>query len=124
MPFSRISSSFPKKKWLLNARWFSAQSNAAKLTKANQKLRESERKYRSMMEAITDMAMPNITGDRLAAEMMKIKPDIPVILCTGYSETISDETASEIGIKAFAYKPIMKAELAQTVRKVLDEAKS
>jgi PAS domain S-box-containing protein len=73
---------------------------------------------------ITDMAMPNITGDRLAAEMMKIKPDIPVILCTGYSETISDETASEIGIKAFAYKPIMKAELAQTVRKVLDEAKS
>jgi DNA-binding NtrC family response regulator len=124
MPFSRISSSFPKKKWLLNARWFSAQSNAVKLTKANQKLRESERKYRSMMEAITDMAMPNITGDRLAAEMMKKRPDIPVILCTGYSETISDETASEIGIKAFAYKPVLKAELAQTVRKVLDEAKS
>jgi two-component system cell cycle sensor histidine kinase/response regulator CckA len=54
---------------------------------------------------------------------MKISPDIPVILCTGYSKKISDETASEIGIKAFAYKPVVKADLAKTVRKVLDEAK-
>ena len=72
---------------------------------------------------ITDMTMPNMTGDKLAIELMKIRPDIPVILCTGYSKKISDETASEIGIKAFAYKPIVKADLAKTVRKVLDEAK-
>jgi PAS domain S-box-containing protein len=72
---------------------------------------------------ITDMTMPNMTGDKLTIELMKIKPDIPVILCTGYSKKISDETGFEIGIKAFAYKPIIKADLAKTVRKVLDEAK-
>ncbi len=72
---------------------------------------------------ITDMTMPNMTGDKLAIEMKKIRPEIPVILCTGYSKKVSDETASEIGIKAFAYKPIVKADLAKTVRKVLDEAK-
>lgn len=72
---------------------------------------------------ITDMTMPNMTGDELAVELMKIKPDIPVILCTGYSKKISDETASIIGIRAFAYKPIVKADLAKTVRDLLDEAK-
>jgi CheY-like chemotaxis protein len=69
---------------------------------------------------ITDMTMPNMTGDKLAAELVKIRPDIPVILCTGYSKKLSDETASDVGIKAFAYKPIVKAELANTVRKLLD----
>jgi PAS domain S-box-containing protein len=72
---------------------------------------------------ITDMTMPNMTGDQLAAELMKIRPDILVILCSGYSKNISDEIAKEIGIKAFAYKPIVKADLAKTVRNVLDEAK-
>lgn len=72
---------------------------------------------------ITDMTMPGMTGDKLAVEMIKIRPDIPVILCTGYSKKISDETASEVGIKAFAYKPIVKADLVKTVRKVLDGAK-
>jgi DNA-binding NtrC family response regulator len=72
---------------------------------------------------ITDMTMPNMTGDKLAIELMKIRPDIPVILSTGYSKKMSDETASEIGIKAFAYKPVAKADLAKTVRQVLDDAK-
>jgi len=72
---------------------------------------------------ITDMTMPNMTGDNLANELMKIRPDIPVIICTGYSKKISDETALKIGIKAFAHKPIVRADLAKTVRKVLDEAK-
>ena len=70
---------------------------------------------------ITDMTMPNMTGDELSIELMKIKPAIPIIMCTGYSKKISDETASKIGIKAFAYKPMVKAELAKIVRKVLDE---
>ena len=70
---------------------------------------------------ITDMTMPNMTGDRLAIELMKIRPDIPVVLCTGYSKNISEESASEIGIKAFICKPTGKADLAKTVRKVLDE---
>jgi PAS domain S-box-containing protein len=72
---------------------------------------------------ITDMTMPNMTGDKLAIELMKIRADIPVILCTGYSKKISEESAAEIGIKAFAYKPLVKADLANTVRKVLNEAK-
>jgi len=72
---------------------------------------------------ITDMTMPNMTGDSLAIELMKIRPDIPVVLCTGYSKNISEESASEMGIKAFIYKPVVKADLAKTVRKVLDEAK-
>jgi two-component system cell cycle sensor histidine kinase/response regulator CckA len=72
---------------------------------------------------VTDMTMPNMTGDKLAIELMKIRSDISVIICTGYSKKISGEIASEIGIKAFAYKPIVKADLAKTVRKVLDEAK-
>ena len=72
---------------------------------------------------ITDMTMPNMTGAQLSTEMMIIRPDISVILCTGYSKKISDESAADIGIKAFAYKPVVKAHLAKTVRKVLDEAK-
>jgi nitrogen-specific signal transduction histidine kinase/ActR/RegA family two-component response regulator len=73
---------------------------------------------------ITDMSMPNMTGDRLSIELLNIRPHLPIILCTGYSQKMSEETASEIGIKAFAYKPMVKAELAKTVRKVLDQAKS
>ena len=72
---------------------------------------------------ITDMTMPKMTGDNLAVELMKIRPGLPVILCTGYSNKISDETAFEMGIKAFAYKPMDKSALLKTVRKVLDEAK-
>ncbi len=71
---------------------------------------------------ITDMTMPNMNGDKLASEMMAVRPDIPVILCTGYSKKVSDKTIAELGIKAFAYKPVVMADLAKTVRKVLDEA--
>jgi DNA-binding NtrC family response regulator len=69
---------------------------------------------------LTDMTMPNLTGDNLAVEWMKIRPDTRIILCTGYGKKISDKTASEIGIKTFAYKPMVKADLAKTARKVLD----
>ena len=61
---------------------------------------------------VTDMTMPNLTGDKLAIELMKIRPDIPVVLCTGYSKKISDETALNIGIKAFVYKPVVKSDFA------------
>ncbi len=72
---------------------------------------------------ITDMTMPNMTGDKLTLELIKIRPDIPVILCTGYSKKISEETASKMGVTAFAYKPIFKADLAKMVRKTLDAGK-
>ena len=72
---------------------------------------------------ITDMTMPQMTGDLLAIEMKKIRPDIPVILSTGYSKRISDEIASAIGINSFLMKPVVKLEMARMVRKVLDEGK-
>jgi CheY-like chemotaxis protein/anti-sigma regulatory factor (Ser/Thr protein kinase) len=50
---------------------------------------------------ITDMTMPNLTGEVLATEIMVIRPEIPVILCTGFSDQINEVKAKEIGIKAF-----------------------
>ena len=72
---------------------------------------------------ITDMTMPKMTGDKLAQELMKIRPDIPIIICTGYSGRISEEKAIGMGIKALVMKPLMMRDIANTVRKVLDEKK-
>ena len=72
---------------------------------------------------ITDMAMPYMTGDQLAIEILKIKPRMPIMLCTGYSEKISEEKACEIGICSFVMKPMDKADFAISVRKILDKAK-
>lgn len=69
---------------------------------------------------ITDMTMPNMTGDRLAREFVKIRPDIPIIICTGYSEQITEEKAKRMGIKAFVMKPFVMKELAKIVRKTID----
>jgi CheY-like chemotaxis protein len=69
---------------------------------------------------ITDMTMPGMRGDRLAEEVLAIRPDIPVILSTGYSKQISKDKAQEIGIRAFVMKPLTQHELANTVRRVLD----
>ena len=70
---------------------------------------------------ITDMAMPNITGDQLSVEILKIRPNMPILLCTGYSEKISEEKAYEIGICSFIMKPLDKKDFAVRVRKILDE---
>jgi two-component system cell cycle sensor histidine kinase/response regulator CckA len=67
--------------------------------------------------------MPKMTGDQLTKQLLDVRPDIPVILCTGYSKRLSEEKASVIGVKAFAYKPIVKEDLAKTVRDVLDLTK-
>jgi PAS domain S-box-containing protein len=71
---------------------------------------------------ITDMTMPTMTGERMAKEMMEIRQDIPIILCTGYSERITREEAIEIGIKEFVLKPFRINDFAKTIRKVLDES--
>ena len=73
---------------------------------------------------ITDMTMPKMTGDQLAQRMMEIKPQIPVILCTGYNEAISEEKALAMGIDKFVMKPIVKDVLASTIRTVLDQRPS
>jgi PAS domain S-box-containing protein len=70
---------------------------------------------------ITDMTMPNMTGSELAQELMQIRPDIPVILCTGFSETITPEIAKVIGIKEFLMKPIVQRQMAIAIRRALDQ---
>jgi ABC-type amino acid transport substrate-binding protein/signal transduction histidine kinase len=70
---------------------------------------------------ITDMTMPMRTGAELARQLLKLQPDIPIILCTGFSESIDVAKAKEIGIREYLMKPIVLKELADAVRKVLDE---
>jgi PAS domain S-box-containing protein len=70
---------------------------------------------------ITDKTMPGMTGDALAIELLKIRPGLPVILCTGYSQALDQERARKIGIKAFVMKPILINEIAVAVRKALSE---
>jgi len=69
---------------------------------------------------VTDQTMPGITGADLARRMLQIRPNIPVILCTGYSSVISEEKAKLIGIRKFALKPLSKKDIATLIRKVLD----
>ena len=71
---------------------------------------------------ITDMAMPNMTGDNLAKKMLSIKADLPIVICTGFSEKINKKQAQAIGVKGLLMKPVVKREMAQMIRKVLDEA--
>jgi len=68
---------------------------------------------------ITDMTMPGITGDVLSREVIRIRPDIPIILCTGYNERINPERAKEIGIAALLMKPLAVNQLARAIHEVL-----
>ncbi len=69
---------------------------------------------------ITDQTMPRMSGISLAKEIKKIRPDIPVILCTGYSETTDSEKAKEQGITEFLYKPVLAEDLAMAIRRALN----
>ncbi len=69
---------------------------------------------------ITDQTMPKMTGEQLANELKGIKPDIPIILCTGYSSKIDAEGAKGFNFSAFIMKPVARKELANTIRDVLD----
>ena len=85
--------------------------------------REALRLFQSQPDrfdlVITDMAMPEMAGDRLAREVLRIRPDMPVILCTGHSDRIDAERAAELGIAGFYMKPFDMQTLAVEVRKVL-----
>ena len=72
---------------------------------------------------ISDISMPVMPGDQLAKELIAIRSEIPIIICTGFSERLDSKKAESIGIKGFLMKPIIRAEMAKTVRRVLDEAK-
>jgi DNA-binding NtrC family response regulator len=69
---------------------------------------------------ITDQTMPDLTGVTLAQKMIRIRPDVPVIVCTGYSETVSPEEARKAGVREFLMKPLVRDELAAAIRRALD----
>ena len=62
-----------------------------------------------------------MTGADLAKEVMRIRPDIPVILCTGFTERITEEKAKDMGIRAFLMKPLSLRDVAESVRNALDK---
>ncbi len=70
---------------------------------------------------ITDMTMPGMTGDQLAAEIQQLRPNIPIIACTGFSKRISSERAASLGIRALLMKPVTVRELSRSVRDALDQ---
>jgi two-component system cell cycle sensor histidine kinase/response regulator CckA len=71
---------------------------------------------------ITDQTMPTMSGETLAKELTQIRPDTPVILCTGYSETRSEQKLTALGIREVLRKPIIVREMANTIRRVLDKS--
>ena len=73
---------------------------------------------------IADQTMPKMTGVELSKELLKIQPDLPIILCTGYSEVITKDDAKAIGIREFLIKPIIMSKMARTIREVLEEKRS
>ncbi len=69
---------------------------------------------------ITDMSMPQLTGDKLAQKILALRPDTPIIVCTGYSEHVSGEDAARLGVREFLMKPYKMPQLAYAVRRVID----
>lgn len=69
---------------------------------------------------LTDMTMPDLTGIQLSNRLREIRPEIPIVLCTGYSHQLINRRPEELGLKAIVMKPIQTGELARTIRMVLD----
>ncbi|MHC1730120.1 MAG: PAS domain S-box protein [Syntrophobacteraceae bacterium] len=70
---------------------------------------------------ITDMTMPHLTGSELATQMMALRPNIPVILCSGFNQQLNEKSAREAGIREFVMKPYTVTTLAMTIRKCIEE---
>ena len=83
--------------------------------------------FRSDPEAfdlvVTDMTMPNMTGIQLAAELKMLRPELPIVLCTGFNNLVNDEKCRANGIQGFVMKPVIMKELASTIREVLDNGR-
>ena len=95
--------------------------DAVGTTRASQALDTFEARPDDFDLIITDMTMPGMTGDQLAAQILRHRPDIPIIICTGFSKRISPELVSSLGIRALLMKPVTVQELSQTIRDVLDQ---
>ena len=87
----------------------------------NDALREFSKKPNHFDVVVTDMTMPKMTGEKLAQELISIRPEIPIILCTGFNEQINEKKAKKIGVKAFLMKPLTLNRLAKTVREVMED---
>jgi len=86
--------------------------------------RDALQEFRLRPEAfdliITDQNMPLLAGEKLAGEILRLRPEMPIILCTGYSAQVDEETAKAIGIREFVMKPFSIQEIAGTIRRVLE----
>jgi ABC-type amino acid transport substrate-binding protein/signal transduction histidine kinase/CheY-like chemotaxis protein len=94
---------------------------ARAFTRCDQFIEEFKKNGNRVDLVLTDMTMPIKTGADLARELIELRPDIPIILCSGFSERINAAKAKAIGIREYVMKPVVMKELADTVRKVLDE---
>jgi len=70
---------------------------------------------------VTDQTMPQMTGIVLAEELLRIRPEIPIILCTGFSATVSSDIAIAIGVRDYVMKPVIVLDLLRRIRNVLDD---
>ncbi|MCP4642977.1 MAG: PAS domain S-box protein [bacterium] len=89
-------------------------------TSSGEALRLFSAQPRRFSVVITDQTMPQLTGVELAQKALGIRPDIPIILCTGFSEAVNEEKAKAIGIRAYLKKPIIQRDLARAIRHALD----
>ena len=69
---------------------------------------------------ITDLTMPGMTGAQLAEKILALRPDIPIIMTTGYSDILTETEARELGVREYLLKPLSTARLTEVVRQVLD----
>jgi PAS domain S-box-containing protein len=73
---------------------------------------------------VSDMTMPNMTGVQLANKIKAVRTDIPIIICTGFSDQINEKTSKKLGIQGYIMKPVIIREIAKTIREVLKESKN
>ncbi|MEW6488878.1 MAG: ATP-binding protein, partial [Thermodesulfobacteriota bacterium] len=73
---------------------------------------------------VTDQAMPELSGAQLARELLALRPELPIVLCTGFSRTVTPESARALGVRRFVSKPATLAELGRALREALDEGVS
>ncbi|MBU0673929.1 MAG: response regulator [Proteobacteria bacterium] len=69
---------------------------------------------------ITDMTMPHMTGVQLTEKLLEIRPDIPIIICTGYSDQLNEQKTRALGIRKYLMKPVSRDGLASAIRSCLD----
>lgn len=92
-------------------------------TDSHEALRIFEQEPMKFDLVVTDQTMPRMTGEGLAEELLHIRPDIPVILCTGYSAQLTEDRIHELGIKKMLMKPVRQQTLAETIFTILNEVK-